>query len=378
VIKIGEILTESGSLASQGPEFGQAATLAVNDMNQRLQAAGRNIQFELVVEDDQSTPSVSKTQYQALVASGVQLIVGPSTSSAISLVYPLAAEDHVVVISQTASSPSLDINKPYVYRMVGSDANQASALTKMLKMAGYKNAVIAYRTDDWGTPTAQALQSDLQAASIQSKMVGYPATGYVMSGIAGSVANAVSAFGTNGTTVVLLSFEDDGIALLSAAASYPVLSQVQWFSGEGMVGSSAVTGQVASFVEKVNFEAVSPGFSTNSPVYHTFAQEANSTGNTAALVAQAPYSYDAVMVGMLAILIAGNNGTAINAVLPSVAASYDGVTGPCSFNQYNDRAFQNYFINTYNIVGGVPGWYVLGSYDSASDTITMYASPQSS
>jgi len=379
LIKIGGVYELSGSDSFLGSKEQHAAQLAVDEVNRNLAAGGSNIQFQLVVQDSQSSPAAAKAAYQTLVASGIQLITGYALSADLKEVIPLAAQDKVVVIASSSTSPALAIDKPFVYRMAGTDKDGGRGLASIVASQGYKNAVIVYREDAWGDSLAHiAAEHFANVTGGQTQLIGYPATGYVMGGICGTVSDAVSKFGLNNTAVIGITFEDDGIALATASSSYPVLSSVKWVMAQSLTGSSAVLANptAVTFFEHVKLLETSFAYNQQNPAFIAFKNAATAAGYEDALIGEAPYSYDAAMLGMQAVLVAGNNGTAINSVLPSLATHYNGVTGVKSLDQFHDQLYQDWFITRFETLNGQTNWYQVGFWTASTDTITWFSTPQ--
>lgn len=375
-IKIGGIFELSGSEAILGPGQVDAAQLAINEMNANLATVASPLRFDIVVQDSATTPDGAVAGYKTLVASGIQLIVGVSMSSELAQVIPLAAEDKVAVICGSSTSPALAIDKPYVFRMAGTDKFASRALASILNVKGYKNVVIIYRQDTWGKGLADLLASTFSTTyGGQYQMISYPATGYSMGGIAAAADAAVTKFGLNGTAVAGITFEDDGIALATSASSYPTLSSVHWIMASGLVSSQALLSNqiAANFLQHVGLlEIAFGGGKSDNPAYAAYVQAAKSSGKLDALESESSYIYDATMLGMQAILVAGNNGTAISAVLPSLAEHYNGITGLKAFDQFHDQIFQDWYVTQFMPQGGKLDWYVVGIYDAQRNTIEWY------
>jgi len=382
VIKIGAILELSGSQSFLGLKEEHAMQLAVDETNRNLANAGSKLQFELVIQDSKTDPDAAKTAYQTLAASGIQLVVGFAMSSQLAQVIPLAAQDKVVVISSSSTSSALAIDKPYVYRMSGTDFDTGRALATLLNSRGYKYTVIIYKQDTWGSSTSALVAQEFQKYGGQSQLVGFPATGYSMSGIAATASDAVSKYvsehGSESVAVTGLVNEEDGIALAVAASSYPALSSVNWVEAQGQTGSTATIENptASAFLQKVNLLSLSYDFNRLNPAYVAFAQAAKNANYEDALVGEAPYSYDAVQLGMLAICIAGNNGPAINAVLPDLAAHYNGVTGGKTLNNVHDQLYQDWGVAGFQTYNGKVDWWRVGIWTASTNTITWFANPE--
>src|SRR3972149_5145408 len=87
---IGVEIAVSGPYAADGPLRRDGAFLAIDQMNAQLQAAGSNIRFERIHVDSAGTASGALAPFEALVAAGVQVVVGPLSSAEGGAITPLA------------------------------------------------------------------------------------------------------------------------------------------------------------------------------------------------------------------------------------------------------------------------------------------------
>src|SRR5205823_14009145 len=121
---IGIEIAISGSYATDGPLRRDGAFLAVDQMNDQLVAAGSPIQFQRIHEDSGGTPGGATNSFNALVAAGVKVIVGPLSSSEVNAIMPLANANKVVSISPSSTAPQLAVDD-YSFRAAPNDAFQA-------------------------------------------------------------------------------------------------------------------------------------------------------------------------------------------------------------------------------------------------------------
>ena len=109
-IAIGLVPHLTGPLAET--ELQNAAELALAEID-KLHADAR---LEFIVEDSRSTPAGAIAAYDKLIAQGVQVILGPRTSTVFREALAVAQENGVVAISPTSAARGLSAMGDYVFR----------------------------------------------------------------------------------------------------------------------------------------------------------------------------------------------------------------------------------------------------------------------
>ena len=117
---IGVEIAISGTYATDGPLRRDGAFLAVDQMNDQLTAAGSPIRFQRIHEDSGGTPTGATNSFNALLAAGVKVIVGPLSSGEVNAIMPLANANQVVSISPSSTAPRLAVDD-YSFRVAPND-----------------------------------------------------------------------------------------------------------------------------------------------------------------------------------------------------------------------------------------------------------------
>ena len=153
-INLGGIGPLTGGAAIYGSACKNAAEIAVEEIN----ALG-GLQFELNFQDDEHDAEKSVNAYNTLKDWGMQVLVGTTTTTPCIAVSAEAYNDHLFVLTPSASSEKvveLDTNadgtvnyKGNIFQMCFTDPNQGSASAQYIndKGLGSKIAVI-YKNDD--------------------------------------------------------------------------------------------------------------------------------------------------------------------------------------------------------------------------------------
>jgi len=124
-IKIGVAGAHSGDLASYGLPTLKATQLVVKEINDKGGINGSPI--ELLVEDDVCKPEIATNTATKLVTSGVTAVIGHICSGPTKAALPIYRDAKVLVISPSATTPSLTQSGEYpnFYRTIAADDTQA-------------------------------------------------------------------------------------------------------------------------------------------------------------------------------------------------------------------------------------------------------------
>jgi len=114
-IKIGAILPLTGPAANHGEDARNAILLALGEINNKAGVNSKKIQIKF--EDNMSTPNGSVNAAKKLVEiDGVNIIIGPISSSGVLACAPIIDKAEVVLFSPTASSPKISGISKFVFR----------------------------------------------------------------------------------------------------------------------------------------------------------------------------------------------------------------------------------------------------------------------
>jgi len=121
-VKIGVLLTLSGSAGAVGEKQRIGIELAVADINAAGGILGRPV--EIVVRDDAGDPTKARTAAEELVAKeNVAFIIGPTLSSPAMAVNPYLTEQKVISLGSPAAAAATDpANFPYAFTTAADDA----------------------------------------------------------------------------------------------------------------------------------------------------------------------------------------------------------------------------------------------------------------
>ncbi len=171
-IKIGAGGAHSGELASYGLPTLNAINLVAEEFNAKGGLLGKKV--EIINADDQCKPEVATNAATSLISQGVVVVVGMICSGATMAALPIFNNANIVVISPSATTPSLTLsgeNKTF-FRTIGHDFSQASVSAKFIGTK-LKPKTIAYLHDnsDYGKGFAEAVKNTMEKDYKSTKTV---------------------------------------------------------------------------------------------------------------------------------------------------------------------------------------------------------------
>ncbi len=369
-IPIGALLALTGHLSSFAKRHEAAARMAIKDINEYVKRLGYDVKFKLYVEDTKCSDEEALAKIQALAAKGIKVVLGPLASSEVKAIKSFADSNKIVVISHSSTSPALAIPSDFIFRFVPTDEFQGRALAKYMVSRGFKKVAVIYRGDPWGDLLFESFKKNFEELGGVVKGVRYDPHAKELSAEVRRLSDIVKEFGMGPETAVLLiSFEDDGLAVIKAAEEDPVLSTVPWVGTDGTAGSLKLAKEAGEFLVKVGGLPSTIFNPTLSPKQKAFAERFKRE------YGEAPDSYcftiyDAAWVAALTILEVGEyNPELIAKALPEVASRYFGVSGWTLLNEAGDRAGGDYIIMKLAKVGDKYEWVEEAIYVYSADAI---------
>ena len=169
-LKIGTIGPLTGDAAQYGNATKHGAELAAKEIN-----AKGGLQVEVNGQDDESDAEKSVNAYNNLLDWGMQVLVGPTTTTPSIAVSAEANRDHVFMLTPSASAVKVTEGKDNVYQICFNDPNQGSASAVYISehMPDAKIAVIydngsAYSSGIYQTFEAKAAELGLDVVSVST------------------------------------------------------------------------------------------------------------------------------------------------------------------------------------------------------------------
>lgn len=146
---VGAVVAESGAVADYGREVRKGIELALEDANAAGGFHGKPI--GIVFKDDQTRAEVGEQVTRELIEiDKVPAIIGAVSSPVTLRIAPLCEENRVVLISPTASAPSITAAGEYVYRVYPSDLLEGTSIADFARDLGLERVVVVAVDDEFG------------------------------------------------------------------------------------------------------------------------------------------------------------------------------------------------------------------------------------
>lgn len=330
-VKIGVMLPFSGGGIGAGTGEKKGIDLA------KKQLEANNIQ--LVQEDSKCDAKGAEEAIKKLIAQKVVAIIGEACSSASLAALPEANKNKIVMMSPSASNPSLSIPNDYFFRVVPPDDFQGKFMADLLQSKGIKNVSVIFTDDEYGTALSKSFQTSFTALG-----------GKVVSN--SSVPYDDINLGTQVSQIKAAKPEAVYIILSSAPSTVAAFKQIRaagitapFYGSDAIYDPSLLTDGKAA-AEGIIVTTFSAGTKA-------FKQSLTNAYPSDDLIYGAPQAYDAFQALYLAILKGATTGEEIKNTLPSI--EFDGASGHIKFDN-NGEMSGGYKYSTFE---GTNGQFVL-------------------
>ena len=347
-ITIGYIFPLTGELASHGEENMEAAKMGVADFNEYLERQGEQWSLRLIGEDSATNPVIALDKLTSLNARGVDVIIGPETSSNIRNMRAYSDSNNMMMVSCCSTAPALAIEGDSVFRFTTNDENQGVVLAKLAQKSGIEVIVPIYRGDAWGDGLVAAVRDSFdgtvdEGIRYNPEIAEYSASTSILGE---RVGERIAELGAGKVAVLLTSFAE-GVQILQSASGHPQLSQVQWYGSDGNSQDQQITGDpiAGRFADSVSFSAPLIAVADNEINADVSKRLSDLLGRVP--ITYAYGSYDAAWVIGNAIMEAQSGSAAdIKPIFIDVANEYSGALGDIRLNEAGDLAVADYEVWT--------------------------------
>jgi branched-chain amino acid transport system substrate-binding protein len=369
VFKVGVLATLTGSGSSLGIDTVAALQIAEEQLVADAISQHGGYRFKFFVRDTQHDPSKALEAIQDLAKRGVQIIIGPQTSSELAMIKPFVDEQkNILVISQGSTAHSLAIQGDNIFRLCPDDTREAEAIVALMLHDGISNIVPLWRNDAGNNGLHDSVQTQFQmhGGTVASGFRYEPTT----TDFSAAVTSIASQVGAGGSTIaVYLAAFDEVVDIFHAAQSNSTLLNTAWYGSDGVALSAALTGDAnaAAFAQLVDYP--NPIFGLPDSLQSEWQPIANEIETRTGITpdAFALSTYDALFVIQRALEDVGDlkNFDAFKMAFVSEADAYTGITGSMALNSAGDRANGDFdFWAVRNDI-----WVRIGTYSNGAITI---------
>jgi branched-chain amino acid transport system substrate-binding protein len=360
-LKIGTLFPSTGGVAFIGP----AQVAGVNAAIREINAAGGVNGAPVVAVNRDSGEAASETaeaSFAALVAEGVDVVIGPSSSVLAQRLLEPAAAAGVPLISPAATYPQLTVldEDGMFFRTIPSYPHQAIVLADVFADADVSSVAVVFRDDDLGRSLAEALGVALEASDIELESVDVAADAD-----AEELASAVTAVGKAEPDVVVLATPDNGDqtkALITQLSAAGYGAAKLWLTSQNLADYSQAL--PAGLVNGVN--GILEGAEADAAFQARIKQEDPGVVD----FRYAAEAYDATILAALAAVLAADDGgesiartlgaasvggikctsfgECVDVLRTQTDIDYDGLSGSTNLDAAGDPARGTYTIVLYN------------------------------
>src|SRR5438093_11608428 len=162
VFKVGVLATLNGSGFTLGRDTVAALQIAEEQLEADAISQHGGYRFKFFVRDTQHDPSKALEAIKDLDRRGVQIIIGPQTSSEVKMIKPYADAHNILVISQGSTASSLAIPGDNIFRFCPNDTREAEAIVALLWHDGIRTIVPLWRNDTGNNGLHDSVQAAFQ------------------------------------------------------------------------------------------------------------------------------------------------------------------------------------------------------------------------
>lgn len=335
-LRIGVLLSFSGSLDDFGPGNYRGALLAVEEINLAGGVLGKPI--ELSVEDDQTSPTAAAAAATKLITNDrVTAIIGAQFSGGSIAALTIARGSGVPLVSPSATSPSLSnqsLTGGWFFRVTPNDNLQGVVAAQYLyNNLSYRYVNIMNINDPYGNGLAGAVRAKFIAlgGTVNTTVPINPKS-------TDFTADLTTLFQTNPQAVYFIAFTDEGTTVMkqwqAGKGTRPAWDR-PWIFAEGLKSQQLMDDlrdpSVGVDVTKIIGTAPVSGVA---PLYASFETRYRARHNNETPVQYTDFAYDAAYLIATAAQKAGKfDGASIRAQLRAIASPPGTIVRP---NQWND------------------------------------------
>jgi branched-chain amino acid transport system substrate-binding protein len=365
---IGAIMPFTGSLSSIGKSVKVALDKAEKDVNQYFEYMNTSYRFNILMADSKTSPQDSLVAIKKLHDEGINIIIGPATSTAVSSVRDYADANNIILISYASTSPQLSIEGDNLFRLVPDDTNQGKIIAEKMNRDGIKVVVPFWRDDIYGNELENSTKSNFikLGGKVENGVTYEPHTGrfatslhrinFIMwdqqlKKLNTDVSDAVKRYGVNSVAVYIISY-DEIAPILIQAQNYDMLTKVRWYGSDSIAQSSHIikNHDAADFAIKTNL--TNPLFSINDNneekikiLEEVLKKELHEVGS----ITYPAIAYDSYWLASMSLYINNtikydnnSNTKSFKQIVFDTAGSLNGLSGKILLNNAGDRINGNY------------------------------------
>ncbi|MCW4039888.1 MAG: ABC transporter substrate-binding protein [Candidatus Bathyarchaeota archaeon] len=370
-----------GVVISGGWHWGdQILRFAEDDINQYCVNEGLNYDFEFVVENAYNSEEQHLWEVQRFDGLGLNLLIGGYWSGQAQQSLDYVNSRDMLLISPSSTAPELAIPDDNLFRLSPSGEEEARVITQMLEThpQGIEAVLVLLVDDMYAWSSAESIKAALDEIHTIDllEIVSYNRELEDIDGSLLEAENKVAASSAEDVAVVYLGFDEVVDVVRRVSEDFPALYDTTWFSWESTAFNHRLIEEEPEIAE--HLKMFSPLARPDQTLFDELAARySTETGrdidpNSRFYVAN---EYDSCWLYAKAIIAAETSETEpVKAVLPAIAETHPGVSGPIYINENGDRRLVDYDIWGCGYVNGDVEWIPYGEYIAETGDIEWFFS----
>ena len=320
------------------PKYKYLTGLAENALNEYCTDIRLNTTFHLTLYNANRSVAHHYDIVTMKHNKGVDLVVGGGWSSYLTAIKSYLDDNHVLIISPSATTPMLD-QDDYIYRLSVPDINSGKITAHVANSLGVNRMVVIDRGDNWARINADLFNETYY-------WLGYETIGRVT--YTGDIADytpvlnsaeqiieeTISKQPDSKIGVFLLAYSES-LEILSELDAYPLLSNATWFSTD-VLPTDIVIPDNFTVASKIALISPKPSVAWNAWSTNIASEYYAATGDTLDFTDANVYD-SCVVLGLSVIEADSVNASQVREEIVPVAEEYHGLTGFCGLDENGDR-----------------------------------------
>ncbi|HJJ43805.1 MAG TPA: ABC transporter substrate-binding protein [Methanocorpusculum sp.] len=358
-VVVGVSLELEGEMAEFGIEYQRGIELAIEDINDN--GGVRGVPVRAKYYDNKGNCTLAQEQFKEIRDLGIPVVIGAVSSTVTLCMAPYAEEYGIVLISPSATSPSLSDYNKYVYRTVSSDIYLGAGMVKIAAIKKSTPRVMIINVDS-------SYGNSIKKAFIDEANISYPAMRIV------STVSVPDSDIVNSTEIVEImknTSPDSVLLIVNPTQAVKIMLEAQkqglrpaWF-GTDTTTTNQIPREVGEYAEGMIGFAQARKISD--PTYQMHYDE---MFNVPMMIRDSIYGYDTMMVVAQAIENSGYTANGITQGLDLIRNI--ALTGSIVFDENGD-AYPSYDVTRLENGKWVDlPWKEIFTFDEKAAAISSY------
>jgi branched-chain amino acid transport system substrate-binding protein len=360
------------SLTGPGSSLGKSTVAALELAAETLESRGGQFKVHLLIRDTKLDPNLALEAIRELDKQGVNVIIGPQSSSELAKIKPYADAHDILVISQGSTASSLSIAGDNIFRLCPNDKREAEAIVALMWRDGIRTIVPLWRNDVGNGGLHDSVKTAFEnMGGTVTDGFRYETTttdfGPAVNAISSQVANARLSLPPATIGIYLAAF-DEAVGVFHSATLDSVVSGTTWYGSDGVALSQPLLDDstAATFAASVNYP--NPIFGLDDALQSSWQPISDAIEARTGIKpdAFALSTYDALFILDHALENSRRVGdfADFKSAFVDAANNFTGITGPTALDAAGDRASAPFDFWAVRFASGTASWVRVARYNN--------------